>query len=76
MRKRIKIETLLILILTAVASPLTNGQMKQIVEKDGLGIYFIFYSEGNGVEHNGVVIYLENENNHPDRLQFFTNIQG
>lgn len=34
--------------------------MKKIVEKEGLGIYFLFYSEGNGVEHNGVVIYLKN----------------
>lgn len=62
MRRRIKIEPLLILILIAMVNALTYGQMKKIVEKDGLGIYFIFYSEGNGVEHNGVVIYLENEN--------------
>jgi len=37
-----------------------DGPMKKIVEKEGLGIYFLFYSEGNGVEHNGVVIYLKN----------------
>jgi hypothetical protein len=70
MRRRIKIEAILILILIAVTNPQANGQMKKIVEKDGLGIYFIFYSEGNGVEHNGVVIYLKNENDYPLSYSF------
>jgi len=70
MRRRFKIEALLILILIAAVNPLTSGQMKKIVEKDGLGIYFIFYSEGNGVEHNGVVIYLKNENDYPVSYSF------
>lgn len=52
-----------------ICSP-AYSQMKKIVEKDGLGIYFLFYSEGNGVENNGVVIYLENKNNYPIRYTF------
>ena len=65
MRRKFKIEILILfLLLTAVNIPV-NAQMKKIVEKDGLGIYFLFYSEGNGIEHNGVVIYLKNENNYP-----------
>lgn len=47
-----------------------EGPMKKIVEKEGLGIYFLFYSEGNGIEHNGVVIYLKNENNYPVEYSF------
>jgi len=47
-----------------------DGQMKKIVEKDGLGIYFLFYSEGNGIEDNGVVIYLKNDNNYKLKYTF------
>ena len=47
-----------------------ESPMKKIVEKEGLGIYFLFYSEGNGIEHNGVVIYLKNENNYPVEYSF------
>lgn len=50
------------LIFTAFSSG--DGPMKKIVEKEGLGIYFLFYSEGNGIEDNGVVIYLKNENDY------------
>ena len=70
MRRKFKIEILILfLLLTAVNIPV-NAQMKKIVEKDGLGIYFLFYSEGNGIEHNGVVIYLKNENNYPVDYSF------
>jgi hypothetical protein len=70
MGRRFKKEFLLILILLASTSPLIYSQFKKIVEKDGLGIYFIFYSEGNGVENNGVVIYLKNENDFPVSYDF------
>ena len=67
---RIKIKTIIILVLIAGGILQTSGQMKKIVEKDGLGIYFLFYSEGNGVENNGVVIYLKNENQYPINYSF------
>jgi hypothetical protein len=70
MRRRFKIEILIIFLLFAALNASTNAQMKKIVEKDGLGIYFLFYSEGNGIEHNGVVIYLKNENNYPIDYSF------
>jgi hypothetical protein len=70
MRKKLKIILLMLLIFLAVENSLIYGQMKKIVEKDGLGIYFLFYSEGNGIEHNGVVIYLKNENQNPINYNF------
>ena len=47
-----------------------DGPMKKIVEKDGFGIYFLFYREGNGIEDNGVVIYLKNDNNYKLKYTF------
>lgn len=70
MRRKFKIEILIIFLLLAAVNTQTNAQMKKIVEKDGVGIYFLFYSEGNGIEHNGVVIYLKNENNYPIDYSF------
>lgn len=67
---RIKIKTIIIFVVIAGGILQTSGQMKKIVEKDGLGIYFLFYSEGNGVENNGVVIYLKNENQYPINYSF------
>lgn len=67
---RLKIKVIIILVLFAGGISQANGQMKKIVEKDGLGIYFLFYSEGNGIEHNGVVIYLKNENQYPINYSF------
>jgi hypothetical protein len=59
---------LLIFVLSGVSA--VNAQMKKIVEKDGLGIYFLFYSEGNGIQDNGVVIYLKNENDYKLNYSF------
>ncbi len=70
MRRKFKIEILITFLLLAAVITQTDAQMKKIVEKDGLGIYFLFYSEGNGIEHNGVVIYLKNENNFPVDYSF------
>ena len=67
---RLKIKVIIILVLIAGGISQASGQMKKIVEKDGLGIYFLFYSEGNGIEHNGVVIYLKNENQYPINYSF------
>lgn len=58
---------ILIFIITYSAD---DGPLKKIVEKDGLGIYFLFYSEGNGIEDNGVVIYLKNENDYKISYSF------
>lgn len=58
---------ILIFIITSSAD---DGPLKKIVEKDGLGIYFLFYSEGNGIEDNGVVIYLKNENDYKISYSF------
>ncbi|MGA7837263.1 MAG: hypothetical protein WB996_04810 [Ignavibacteriaceae bacterium] len=46
-------------------SPLTR-----LFEKNGLEIYFIYYSEGNGVKNNGVVVYLANRNDYAVSYQF------
>jgi hypothetical protein len=66
----IKIRFILTVFLAMLVCSSNYGQMKKIVEKDGFGIYFLFYSEGNGVENNGVVIYLENKNDYPIRYTF------
>jgi hypothetical protein len=55
---------ILLAVLIVAGISFADGPMKKIVEKDGLGIYFLFYSEGNGIEDNGVVIYLKNENDY------------
>ncbi len=39
-----------------------NGPFKKLFNKEGFIVSFIFYSEGDGDENNGVVIYLENKN--------------
>ncbi len=46
-------------------SPLT-----QLFENNGLEIYFIYYSEGNGIKNNGVVVYLKNRNNYAVSYEF------
>ena len=65
-------QIIMLFLLSALFSALFSqeGPMKKIVEKEGLGIYFLFYNEGNGIEHNGVVIYLKNENNYPVTYSF------
>ncbi len=70
MNFKFKTGFILTLVLVSIFCSFNYSQMKKIVEKDGLGIYFLFYSEGNGVEDNGVVIYLENKNNYAIRYTF------
>ena len=70
MNFKFKTGFILTLVLVSIFCSFNYSQMKKIVEKDGLGIYFLFYSEGNGVENNGVVIYLENKNNYAIRYTF------
>ena len=41
-----------------------DSAFKKLIKKDGLEIYFVFYSEGNGINDNGVVIYLSNKNDY------------
>jgi len=40
----------------------TLSPFKKLYDKNGLLVEFIFYSEGNGVYNNGVVIFLTNNN--------------
>lgn len=70
MNFKFKTGFILTIVLVSIFCSFNYSQMKKIVEKDGLGIYFLFYSEGNGVENNGVVIYLENKNNYAIRYTF------
>ncbi len=65
-----KIKILVILIILIMGISFADGPMKKIIEKDGLGIYFLFYQEGNGVENNGVVIYLTNKNDFAINYKF------
>ncbi len=43
---------------------------KKLIESIGLEISFIFYSEGDGIENNGVVIFLENKNEFSIKYKF------
>ena len=43
---------------------------KKLYDNQGFMVSFIFYSEGNGIENNGVVIYLKNNNNYDIAFQF------
>ena len=67
-KKGIRFFMVLCILASGISS--ADGQMKKIVEKDGLGIYFLFYHEGNGIENNGVVIYLTNKNDFPIDYSF------
>ena len=40
----------------------SRSPFKKLYDQKGLLVQFIFYSEGNGVYNNGVVIFLTNKN--------------
>lgn len=40
----------------------TLSPFKKLYDQHGLLVQFLFYSEGDGVHNNGVVIFLTNEN--------------
>ena len=42
----------------------SDGPFKKLFNQEGFVVSFIFYSEGDGDENNGVVIYLENKNDY------------
>lgn len=59
------------LMLSNIIIPQNNeGPFKKLYDNHGLIVSFIFYSEGDGDENNGVVIYLENKNDHNISFQF------
>ena len=39
-----------------------HDPFKKLYDQNGLLVQFVFYSEGNGVYNNGVVIFLTNKN--------------
>ena len=47
-----------------------DGPFKNLFDREGFVVSFIFYSEGDGEENNGVVIYLENKNNYNISFKF------
>ncbi len=59
------------LILFNLIIPQKNeSPFKKLYDNHGLIVSFIFYSEGDGDENNGVVIYLENKNDYNISFQF------
>ena len=59
------------LILSNLIIPQNNeGPFKKLYDNYGLIVSFIFYSEGDGDENNGVVIYLENKNDYNISYKF------
>jgi hypothetical protein len=62
---------LIFLILSNIIIPQNNeGPFKMLYDNHGLIVSFIFYSEGDGDENNGVVVYLENKNNYNVSFKF------
>jgi hypothetical protein len=47
-----------------------DGPFKKLFNREGFVVSFIFYSDGDGAENNGVVIYLENKNNYKISFKF------
>ena len=47
-----------------------ESPFKKLYDNHGLIVSFIFYSEGDGDENNGVVIYLENKSDYNISFQF------
>jgi len=59
------------LIVTNLIIPQNNeSPFKKLYDNHGLIVSFIFYSEGDGDENNGVLIYLENKNDYNISFQF------
>jgi len=52
------------------SSQADNGPFKKLFNREGFIVSFIFYSEGDGEENNGVVIYLENKNDYKISFEF------
>lgn len=52
------------------SSQADNGPFKKLFSGEGFIVSFIFYSEGDGEENNGVVIYLENKNDYKISFEF------
>ena len=44
--------------------------MKKLYENKGFGVYFLFYSDGNGTDNNGVVIFIRNKNEFDIAFEF------
>ena len=40
------------------------SQVQKLIERHGLEVNFVFYSEGNGVYDNGIVLFLKNKNDY------------
>ncbi len=59
----LKILSVLLIIYSSVCfSQDTHSPFKKLYNQSGLLVQFIFYSEGDGVHNNGVVIFLTNKN--------------
>ena len=55
---------------STILSQNNDGPFKKLYDNHGLIVSFIFYGEGDGDANNGVVIYLENKNDHNISFQF------
>ena len=54
---------IIIFISSSVCFPQDDeGPFKTLYDQNGFLVQFLFYSEGNGVHNNGVVIFLTNKN--------------
>jgi len=47
-----------------------KSPFKKLYDNHGLIVSFLFYSDGDGMENNGVVIYLENKKDYDISFQF------
>ncbi len=62
---------LIFLIVSNLILPQNNeSPFKKLYDNHGLIVSFIFYSDGDGDENNGVVIYLENKNDYNISFKF------
>ena len=59
-----------IILVSSLAFAQQHSKITRLFEKDGLDIHFIFYSYGNGIEDNGVVIFLKNKNDYSISYSF------
>jgi len=55
---------ILLFSLSIAYSQNSDGPFKKLFNREGFVVSFIFYSDGDGEENNGVVIYLENMNDY------------
>lgn len=70
MKQKAFICFVVLMLVCSIQSQTDSGPFKTLWNKQGVVVSFIFYSDGNGAENNGVVIMLQNKNDYTVMYNF------